>query len=138
MATPQEPLKVTYKTFVDDLEAELISSADLYSYGNVDFTYKTQDGVFRSVDIPHEASENDLLIHSLASKSVAYISHDSSYPDNSENVMGAGLWYGAIFYLIPILLIGIIFYQARVIASLGNKLADVRGSNKKEFAEPQR
>jgi len=85
MPTPEEPSKVTYQTFVNDLNAGQITHADLYSYGQVDFTYTTKDGVARAVGIPHKANENSLLTHVLSAQSVEYIAHDTSYPDGSDD-----------------------------------------------------
>ncbi len=114
--------KVTYKTFVNDLSSKEVEKADLYSYGSVDFTYLTTSGELRAVDIPSEASENDLLIDSLGSKDVPYISHNEPYPHDDNDSSSYMMWSGSIIFIIPLLLIGIIFYQARVISKLSNKM----------------
>ena len=110
-----ETSKVTYQTFVDDLEAGNITRADLYSYGRVDFTYITKDETINMVDIPHKASENSLLIQSLKNKSVEYTAHDESYPDEESNDTILPLSSSLIF-LTPVLLIVVIIYQVRVIS----------------------
>ena len=109
--------KVTYQTFVDDLESGNILRADLYSFGQVDFTYETQDELTKTVDIPLEASKNSLLIKSLKNNSVKYTSHDEPYPKEASD--NSWIQYsGFSIMLIPILLIVVIIIQARTISSL--------------------
>jgi len=125
--------KVTYKTFVNDLYTDQVSKVDLYSYGSdfmshptIDFTYQTKEGHFRGVKMPLTASENSLLIHSLEGKTVEYVSHGESYPGEVDDDMGSMILVSSMFFILPLLLVCIIFYQVRVISKLSFKLADLR------------
>ncbi len=122
----QKPNKVKFSTFVDDLYSNQIEKVDLYTYGTIDITYTTKGGEFRSADLPHSSSENDLLIRSLKQHSVEYVAHDSSYPnDDSDTHYSSFLWTGSLFFIFPLLLILIIIFQARTISNLGRKLAEI-------------
>ncbi len=121
MAKSSPPSKVTYGTFVNDLKSQNISKVDLYSYGSIDFTYYTSAGELRSVDIPYEASKNDLLISSLKDQSISYTSHDRKFPDEETGSFAMSEIAGTLIFLAPLLLIACIFYQARIISKLSLK-----------------
>ncbi|MGJ8671891.1 hypothetical protein [Rubritalea sp.] len=117
--------KVTFGSFVEELEAQNIARADLYKYGDIDFTYETKDGQVFGTELPYVAAEDDLLISVLKQNSVEYIAHTESHP-YKESGHHMGKYVSYLIFITPLLLIGLLFYQARVISRLGSELAALK------------
>ena len=116
------PEIVDYSTFVNELTSGSIVSVDLYEFGReIDITYQNSAGEFHGTKKRYRPKDDELLTYTLRQEGIPYTVHAEEFKSPDAQFEWLALT-SMSFFLVPILLLIIVIYQARTIRLLSRKI----------------
>ncbi len=94
----------------------------IYNFtGDIEVTYKS-DGVLYGADGPYGPSNDELLHKILESKQIEYTILEKEYEGDIPTTMKYAQYGSFVLMAVPLIMIMIIFIQAKTIKNLSSKL----------------